>query len=426
MRHAIVIAGLLASIPALSLFGVLSLAPSTVFAQEEDDTPEGAQRGRISGRVRDQLSSPTDIDFFGFTLRPDRDNPDNDTSGNITVHFSQEAPPGANPQSGWIIELFSEQDLANSLYTTTLPETSLSTRFEQGLSPGEGRRGTIYYFKISSLDKTVFPDVEYTMSTSWEENTHYEKPPNDIPDDATPILPNQTYFGNLSDSEDIDFFRFSLEAPDVVTLVFEQNPPGGDPDVGWTFSLLGHQEQRVEIPSTNTTATLQASLDVGVHYLRVAPMVLTQEVKQGDEVTEQEVKRAPKGRKYQITANVPSAPPPPTECPKVSVYGQHPQTQRWVAFPTPCEVPPGWFNTRTPPSEDEVCPSPHATYLYEPDVNGVNQAGRLTIPLVDLLDGNRNPLFTYRVELQEVVGSAPPTFQLLPEAVRLLETHTPE
>lgn len=425
MRHAIVIAGLLASIPALSTFGLFTLAPSTVLAQEEDDTPEGAQRGRLDGRVRDQLSSPADVDFFRIGVSKDRGDPDRDTSGNITLTLSQAAPPGANPQSGWVIELFSEQDLAKSLYTTTLPETSLSTRFEHGLTPGDDK-GRNYYLKISSMDDTVFPAVEYTMTTDWEENSHYEKPPNNIPENATPMLANQTYFGNLSDSEDIDFYRFSLEVPDVVTMVFEQNPPAGDPDVGWTFSLLGHQEQKVEIPSTNTTATLQASLDVGVHYLRVGPMVVTEEIKQGDEVTQRQIKKAPKGQKYQITANIPSAPLPPTECPKVFVYGQHPQTQRWVAFPTPCEVPGGWFSAQTPPSEEEACPSPHASYFYAPDESGMNQDGRLIIPLVDLFDANRDLLFTYRVELQEVAGSNPPAFQLLLDNVRLLESHIEE
>jgi hypothetical protein len=179
--------------------GLLVIIPPTIFAQEADvgDKPANAERMSSGGRERNTLLSPTDIDFYEMTIR--------DNSGHLTVNFSQEAPPGANPNSGWRLDIYAEEDLANSLYTVVLPETSLEVELEQGLGPGT------YYYKVSSISDQVFPDAEYTINNSWEDSDNYEIQPNNSPDTATPIRANEAFWGNLSSMQDIDFF--SLCAP---------------------------------------------------------------------------------------------------------------------------------------------------------------------------------------------------------------------
>jgi hypothetical protein len=415
MRQVILMAGLLASIPTPLVLSVLTTASTPVLAQEEDDTLEGAARMGISSRKRSTLLSVDDVDFYRFGLRRDRDNPEHDTSGNLTVTFSQKAPPGANPDSGWRLDLYAESDLANPLYTTVLPETSLITTFEQGISPGN------YYFKVSSINNVFFPQAQYTLQTKWEKNSHYEKPPNNEPDDATALRPNETYFGNLSSHEDKDFYRFSLEIPDTVTLILTQETPGADNKAGWTFSLVGHP-QKIAVPSTQTVATLPLDLGIGTHYLEIAPLVVVnEEMGEAGEVMQQETAKAAIGRRYQIRVEAPTVPIPPTECPQQFIYGQHPLTQRWVAFPTLCEVPAGWFNTQIAPEEAEVCPSPHATYkptFFQED--GTQVTGKMTIPLVDFIQDNQvNSI--WRAELAEIPGSNPLQFQILLDKVRLIQ-----
>lgn len=413
MRQVILMAGLLASIPTPLVLSVLATVSAPVLA-EEDDTLEGAAGIGVSNRKRSTLLSADDVDFYRLGLREDRDNPERDTSGNLTVTFSQKTPPGANPDSGWRLDLYTESDLANPLYTTMLPETSLITTFEQGISPGT------YYFKVSSIDNVFFPQAEYTLQTTWEENSHYEKPPNNEPDDATVLRPNETYFGNLSSHEDRDFYRFSLEMPDTVTLIFTQETPGADNKAGWSFGLVGHS-QKIEIPSTQTVATLQVDLGIGTHYIEIAPLIVTNEgMGEEGEVIQQETTKAAVGRRYQIRADAPTVPIPPTECPQQFIYGQNPLTQRWVAFPTLCEVPAGWFSTRTAPEEDEVCPSPHATYrptTFQED--GTQVTGKLVVPLIDLVQDNRVSSI-WRAELEEIPGSNPLQFQILLDKLRLI------
>jgi hypothetical protein len=388
--------------------GLLVIIPPTIFAQEADvgDKPANAERMSSGGRERNTLLSPTDIDFYEMTIR--------DNSGHLTVNFSQEAPPGANPNSGWRLDIYAEEDLANSLYTVVLPETSLEVELEQGLGPGT------YYYKVSSISDQVFPDAEYTINNSWEDSDNYEIQPNNSPDTATPIRANEAFWGNLSSMQDIDFFRFIPQAPDLVTITLTQDNPAADPKTGWVLSLL-NPAQEVQMPSTALNATLQIQMEANVpYYIRVGsfspPQIdSSEESENGEnsgnsEGTEntQTIKQftqlmAPVGRPYKLTINAPSAPVPPTECPFEFLYAQNPVTFHWITVPTVCDVPAGWLTQSEAPENSEVCPSPHAKYyLPSTDENGVTEPGRLIIPLMDLKDEIGNE-FVFRIEMQQIM-----------------------
>jgi len=396
----------------VSILGLLAVIPGFVIAQEENDTPEGATTTTTSSKKAEALSAPTDVDFFKFDVRIDREHPELDKSGNLMVTLSQKAPPGGNPDSGWQIDLYAESDLANSLYTTFLPETSLSVKFEQGLSPGR------YYYKISSINQEIASTKGYTLQSAWEESSYYEKPPNDSPKDATAIKLNELYAGNLSFVEDIDFYRFGLLNNDVVTLTFQQDSPGVDTTIGWVVELFSENSlsaplQAANVPVTSKSAVLQADLPIGVYYIRVGALPpAPAKPAEGEDTNSSTIpeKKAPVGRRYQLTASAASV-PKVEPCPLASTYGQNPLTTRWTVFPTACDVPAGWANTQVAPFGAEVCPSPHATYQA---VDGM-----LMIPLIDVEgtdESGQAMIYTYAVKLRQL----PPAFQfeLIPEEIR--------
>lgn len=392
----------------LLLVGLFATIPIVTVADDVSDIPDDAKRTSTSGRVKETLSSAIDVDFFRFDVSKDRDYPSRDTSGNLTVTFSQKAPPGANPQAGWQIDLYSEQDLAIPLYTATLPETSLETTFEQGLAPGR------YYYKVYSVDSVVFPVKEYTLQGSWQESTHYEKPPNDNTDTATALKANETYYGNLSSPSDSDFYSLSLQTPDLVTITLSQTTPDSDPNIGWQLRLLSPsllQQEVVNVPLTTLSGTIQANLDVGIHYIFVKALPPANE---GEEA------QAPVGREYQLIANAPTVPPSPQNCEFVFTYAQNPITQHWAMFPTPCDVPTGWVSQTTQPDLFEVCPSKYATYTFpEQNKDGI---GMLKIPYLDFMD-QTGAEYLFKVDLQQepqIEGTPLYRFQALPETLKLI------
>lgn len=377
----------------LLAFGLIATLPVATLAQDDaGDTPKDAKRASKNGNVRGlTLFSAADIDFFRFDVKADKEIPGHDPSGNITVKFSQKAPPGANPNAGWRLDLYAEEDLANSLYTTTLKETSLEVGFEQGL--GAGR----YYYKVSSLNEEVFPTAEYTLTGSWEENPNYERSPNEDIDNANVLRVNETYFGNLSSTKDVDVYRFGLETPDLVTINFTQDNPGADSAIGWQLRLLSPtlvEPLQIDLPSTKLQGTpVQAQLEAGVHFIFVRPLPPT---------NEEERVQTPVGKTYALNVIAASVPPKPQACNYTFVYAQNPLTHRWGTFSSPCDVPLGWFSQATPPEASEVCPSPHASYTF-PSVadDGTKKAGRVRIPLLDLTDGGNELVLRVEMEQEE-------------------------
>lgn len=378
----------------ISLF--IFTLPGWVLAQEENDTPEGAERTSASGRKTGELYTSEDVDFFTFDIRKDRNNPEHNTSGNLTVQFSQEAPLGADVTVGWQIGLYAEEDLANSLYTAILPETQLELTFEQALAPGR------YYYKVSSLHTEKVSSKEYTLAGSWEESEFYEKPPNETPNEATPVKVNNIYTGNLSTDNDIDFYKFTLTTSDTVTILFKQDTPSADATVGWNVGLfaessVGTPLQEVSVPATRKSALLQANLGTGAYYIRVWALT--------------ESKKAPKGQRYQLQLVAPTG-EAGNLCPKVFTYAQNPVTTRWIAFPSHCDVPIGWFSTQIHLPAVGLCPSPYATYSAK--------EGSLRIPQVEVFSETGDSWGVWRANLQQIPAE---TFvlEVLVDTVKLIQ-----
>jgi hypothetical protein len=384
---------------------------------KSNDTPATATRTSLNNRVKGTLASAKDVHFYSVVVNADKQDLAHDTSGNLTLTFSQKAPPGSNPKSGWRFDLYAESDLANSLYTLAWPETKLTTKLEIGLGVGK------YYYKVSSLDREVFPTAEYTLKGTWEEGKFYEKSPNNTPDTATPIIPNQEYVGNLSLPDQIDFYRINLDNPDSVTVSLTQKSPGSDPTTGWAFGLLSQPDQAVNMLSTEQSRSLQATLQPGAYYIRIEGFSVKPACKTSDKATDDTAtgsttpaasveKNAPVGRRYQLLVSAPSAPRPVQECQTKVTYGQNPMTQRWVSFPTLCDVPANWVTSETAPAgfkECPVCPvCQHASYILKPSKDGL-----LSLPQVDLKDEGGQVLGTYSAQLQEVPDQQPSQFKLL-------------
>jgi len=292
---------------------------------EADNVPQGANRFLMGGRgVEKTLDSVADVDFFKFSLRD---------PGNIVLELSQKAPR-TDPSIGWRVDLYSENDLARGIATILVPETALSSTVPQGLNKGD------YYIKISSLSAKNPTLTPYNLKATFEKSDYFEKSPNQTPANATMIQFNQRYVGNLSYISEVDYYRFSLTADDLVSIKLNQDNPGVNSTLGWTLALFSSQTldvplQSVNMPETVASASLPVNLPLtaGVYYLRVNSL-------------------NPQGvssNNYQLTVNATSQGDPNLVCAEVIAYGQHPVTARWVAFPSPCDVPTGWVSQLTAP-----------------------------------------------------------------------------
>lgn len=346
-------------------------------SSEEDDLPDGAHRLFDSGRAdREELLSSQDIDYFYLDL-------EDEGGGYLHVTLSQRTP-GTKAVLGWRLELYSENDLTDSLYSTELPESSLSTDYYIGLDAQK------YFFKVTSIHPDFVPttpegeNVTYYLSAELTEKTFFEKTPNKTPETATALQLNKTTLGGLSFADDVDFFRFALTNDDAITVKLAQDRPGTDATIGWRLALFAETDLATPLQVFNLTDSslvnqVQTNLTTGVYYIRVSSI---------------DASRVPK-TPYQLTVNAASLGNADIVCAQVITYAQNPLTNRWVAFPTPCDVPNGWFSSLTPPAGVEelfTVKSPvHASFSPE--------TGILTIPALDI-PGEYNRIEVYSGKLR--------------------------
>lgn len=379
-----------------ALLAVLSWASQVVFAEdpplsdpasEADNSPQGATKFSASGKgVENTLSTVTDIDFYKLTLRD---------PGSLTIELSQKAPR-VNNLIGWRVDLYSESDLAHSMTTVLLPETSLAAKTVQGLNKGD------YYLKVSSLHPEVPVLTAYNIKAAFEKSDYFEKAPNQMPATATPVLFNQLYQGNTSYAGEVDYYRFSLTADDAVTIKLSQDNPGVNSTLGWMLTLFSAQSldtplQVVNMPETMLKSGLPDNLPLpaGVYFLRINslnPQVAS-------------------ANNYQLTINAASQGNVNVVCAQVIAYAQHPITMRWVAFPTPCDVPPGWFSQLTLPEGVNLQTTGSmklAAFLAETNV--------LDIPAVEIPNGT-GAMEVYQAQLQLISTQPTYQFELIPSSL---------
>jgi hypothetical protein len=351
----------------------------TTTATDSDNIPQGANRFSASGKgVERELGSATDVDFYKLTLRD---------AGNITLELNQKNPR-TNSLVGWRADLYSENDLAHSLTTVLMPETMLSSKNQQGLSSGN------YYIKVSSLHPEVPVLTTYNIRALFEKSDNFEKAPNQTPATATPVQFNQRYLGNLSYASEVDYYRFNLTADDTVTINLNQDNPGINSALGWALTLFSAQSLDAPLQAVNMTETMSSAglppnlpLPTGEYFLRVHSLN----------------PQAVSANSYQLTVNAASQGDANRVCAQVIAYGQNPVTLRWVAFPTPCDVPAGWFSQIAAPTGVDL----QATSTMKRPYFAA-ETSLLDIPAVEIPDAT-GKIEVYQAQLRLI--STQPTFQ---------------
>jgi len=352
---------------------------------EADDTIEGARRFRPNekGRlIRSELLSPQDIDFYEIDLSED---------GQLQIELEQSEPSGTSAAIGWRTELFSERDLAANLYTLDLPQATLAASYDLGLASGT------YYMKVSSIRDDFAPSSQYRLTLTFIAGDVYEKTPNTTPAEATPIQLNKQIFGNLSSAEDKDFFLLSMPAEGIVNVTLRQQSIGTDRSVGWRLSLFSEFDlaaplQTADLPETSVITGLQTDLFLGVgnYYLAIESLNLN---------------LVPQTT-YELRVASPLGGDPNIVCTEVLTYAIHPTSLRWVVFPTPCDVPAGWFSTVTKPAEvTEIL------VIEEPPRPAFSaETQLLTMPVVEIPGANGRPE-AYQVQLRLLPSETGQPFQ---------------
>ncbi len=209
----------------------------------------------------------------------------------------------------------------------------------------EGLRGGEYYIVIYPTDKDAVYD-QYILNVEFTSEDEYEKYPNYSFDHANEINHfNKDYIGNVgnefsnvhTETKDnkYDYYFFRLTADGNVTVRLSHNNTNeGTASEGWYADLYGNDRitkigTRLELGNHEGSDYFNEELKAGLYYIKIYP--------NEDTVYDQYVLRV---EFYNDEV-----------CNEKVVYAQNPGTQRWVIFPTSCDVPYNWLISENKPPD---------------------------------------------------------------------------
>lgn len=150
-------------------------------------------------------------------------------------------------KSGWVVTLYkvlsqtgsTAHDYKEIAYFESFWADVTSDWDKVGVSAGT--------YCIMVEPSAYFLEVDYTISTLFEQSDTYEREPNDTEATATPLAVGYGKHGNTSNRQegtDIDWYAFDVRVDSCVNISFT-HPDGTSPTVGWVVTLQNEQGQKI-------------------------------------------------------------------------------------------------------------------------------------------------------------------------------------
>ena len=171
-------------------------------------------------------------------------------------------------RTGWKIEIFDNNNSELCEFTSnwSKPQTN---------SPKIGLQKGVYTVKVSSSG--YFSDADYSLFVYYVDEIYYETESNDEVLGSTPILLNgnggvSTVYGNLTASDDCDFYKFEMQNDGHVSLKFEHSNLTNDDDA-WEIEIWDVESDVVYSFKSNLnkiyTYSPNLGLSKGIYYIKV-------------------------------------------------------------------------------------------------------------------------------------------------------------
>ena len=213
------------------------------------------QKIETNTTVEDKLTSVTDINYYKFQM---------DTDGYYQIVFSV---PGVDIDTGkgWKITLLKED--GNSIIctdTTTTGYTSRIFSFKQGMK---------FYLKIEVNYEYSAPiNVLYNLQIKTTTNTECEIEDNNAFTEATEITNNIPYLGTLYQTNDEDFFHYTVNKTGYFTFSFDIKELDANVGRGWKISLYVNDQLKDTYTCTADTKSCPYSFtpDTSI-YIKIEP-----------------------------------------------------------------------------------------------------------------------------------------------------------
>ena len=220
--------------------------------KEFNDTYLEADNITINQNFNGSLCNYNDVDWYKFNIS---------NKGYITLTFNHEYIEYNS--RFWIITLYNSN--MSQINTYEILGTNTLNIFEK-----IGVKAGAYYIKIRSGDGQR--DSDYNLKINYTASSYWETELNDSYSTANNISVNQTYYGNIKDCNDVDWYNYKIEKAGYYSLKFVHDYIENDSRYmcievyNSRFSLL----DTYEIKGSTVSSTMKKMyLSSGKYYLKI-------------------------------------------------------------------------------------------------------------------------------------------------------------
>lgn len=199
------------------------------------------------------INKEDDVDYYKLQIYK---------KGKIVLNFSH--PKMDDGGIFWVVSLLGEDD-------DTRVELSINGKEVENNSTAVRVMPGTYYVKVTDYN---YSGEDYAMTVLFEEeDDSYEEEPNDVlTSQAMPIILNKEYTGNLTNGDDVDYYKFSITEKIKAWITFTHNKIGSD-NVFWKVSLFDDSDGEIlKFDSTGENAKITSDsirLPAGNYYIRI-------------------------------------------------------------------------------------------------------------------------------------------------------------
>ena len=230
--------------------------------KEFNDDFDKATKIPVNQKINGTVRTSSEDDYYRFSL---------DKAGVVSIKFSHDYVD--TPEDTWLLTLYNyEQGQMISRYFKGSEKNAVKI-CDLGLDKGD------YYIRVQAIhhtfDQYTWSDVDYRVKVNFTAANDWEKEFNDDFDKATVIGLNKNYNGTVDETNDSDYYRFTLDKQQQITFGFKHGN-ADNPDNTWAVTVYDFNRNELgstayKGSSTKSDYSLKLNLPKGDYFVKVSP-----------------------------------------------------------------------------------------------------------------------------------------------------------
>ena len=240
---------------------------SNNWEKENNNSKDKATLINLNEQYSASLTDSSDVDWFKFTTT---------TNGSFYIDFQHELLSSSSTY--WKIYIYDESGV-NTVDGTGNPINNVAGNANKITATTGIPQGT-YYIKIVPSNHSV---NTYHLNVCFTSSNNWEKENNNSKDKATLINLNEQYSASLTDSSDVDWFKFTTTSKGVFYIDFQHELVSSS-STYWKINVYDEtgvtavdgSSSYYSVAGNENRCTFNVGVTEGLYYIKITPSNISQ------------------------------------------------------------------------------------------------------------------------------------------------------